>query len=741
MKKVLKCLAASALIGAVITTASCKKGDNPTGSTDGGSVASNEYVKGDLNNGTVELSVHYTNSGYHFTPSYQGTSQVTGIGGESLVKGNLLPTWSAIAKNLNGTIVDKTAVDFADAKTEWKNYNEKGFGGIDLIMVDGMGSSNGYTAAANSGKLQDIGSLIDEGKLPNFKIWLDSQGGYEGAMWNSMKAADGKVYFLPYFDGLNNVEKVWLMNPEYIEKILDSDNTNGMNEAAAVGNNVGGFQAAVPSMSNEVLNLGDNKTVTVNYTKSVITKQNELSTKNGKSYAEVLRQHIDDVYGANIGSGKLYSKRSEIFTSQYACYNADDLIALMRCVVNNASYLTNGKQKTMYAFVPRTGEGNRLKQMAEFMNIWGQRGVSAESGKLYFDSDGKLHDARTELSTYDNLDRMNALYNEGFFPSTFIKGYGDQVKTEWRSNCIKAGNVFSLYDYTTTSSASNQDVQGPDKSASNLIPMLPAVVKWDDGDNSTGYFHFSEDNRSLKTNGWSIPKTADVDNACKVADYIWCPEGADLQDYGPNTTDYRTAVTEYDEHLNRVAGAGTFNVNGSPCVKWSEKVINKSYGDGSSSDSFKANWNNFIRKYVGSTQGIGHVRSAGNDVQVTLSQKAQDGIQKINNAITAGGMVVARTDGGSHKTNLFYYSVPTGFSLTAADTTAIQNEAANTTVDNFWKDDSSANGKVVYCYWIIEGKSGTNVTAVTGSFDSFKGLFERVNNTYLKACQEAYYRK
>ena len=104
-------------------------------------------------------------------------------------------------------------------------------------------------------------------------------------------------------------------------------------------------------------------------------------------------------------------------------------------------------------------------------------------------------------------------------------------------------------------------------------------------------------------------------------------------------------------------------------------------------------------------------------------------------------MVVARTDGGSHKNNLFYYSVPTGFSLTAADTTAIQNEAANTTVDNFWKDDSSANGKVVYCYWIIEGKSGTNVTAVTGSFDSFKGLFERVNNTYLKACQEAYYRK
>lgn len=741
MKKVLKCLAASALIGAVITTASCKKGDNPTSSTGGSSVVKNDYVRGNLNNATVELSVHYINSSYHFTPSYQGTSQVTGIGGESLVKGNLLPTWSEIAKNLNGTIVDTTAVDQTTAQKEWENYNDKGFGGIDLIMADGMGSKNGYTVAANSGKLQDIGSLIDAGKLPNFKIWLDSQGGYDGSLWNSMKAADGKVYYLPYFDGLNNLEKMWLMNQEYIEKILDSENTNGMNEKAAVGNNVGGFQAAVPTMTNEVLNLGDNKTVTVNYTKSVITKQNELSTKTGKSYAEVLRKHIDDVYGSNIGSGKLYSKRSEIFTSQYACYNADDLIALMRCVVNNASYLTSGKQTTMYAFVPRSGEGSRLKQMSEFMNIWGQRGVSAESGKLYFDAKGNLHDARTESSTYDNLDRMNALYNEGFFPSTFIKGYGDQAKGEWRSNGIKAGNVFSIYDYNATSTSSNQDVQGEAKSASNLIPMLPAVVKWDDGDDSTGYFHFSEDNRALKTGGWSIPKTADIDQACIVADYIWCPEGADLQDYGPNTTDYRAAVTEYDEHYNRIAGAGTINVNGAPCVKWSDKVINASYGDGSGSDSFKGNWNNFVRKYVGSTQGIGHVRSDGVDLQSTLSVKAQDGLQKLNNAIVAGGMFLARTDGGSHSDNLFYYSVPSGFALTTQETTAIQNESANTTVDNFWKDDSTANQKVVYCYWIMEGKTGTNVTAVTGSFDSFKGLFTKVNSTYLAACQAAYYRK
>ena len=748
MKKVLKCLATTALIGAVVATASCKS-DAPEGSASGSTVNGgsttetkvSHYTKGNLNGKTVTLSVHYVNSSYHFTPSYQGTDAVTGIGGESLVKGNLLPTWSEIAKNLGGTIKDATKVDKDSAKKEWEDYNNGGFGDIDLIMVDGMDTSNGYTVASTTGKLQDIGSLIEQGKLPNFKIWLDSQGGFDGALWNSMKASDGKVYYIPYFDGLNNIEKMWLMNQAYIEKLLDTEKTDGMNTAKAVGNNVGGFQAAVPSMTNEVLNLGDNKTVTVNYAKSVITKQNELATKSGKSYVEALRQHIDEVYGDYIGQGKLYSKRSEIFTSQYACYNADDLVALMRCVVNNASYLTDGKQTTMYAFAPRTGEGNRLKQMTEFMNIWGQRGVSAESGKLYFDSEGNIHDARLEDQTYTNLDRMNALYNEGFFPSTFIKGYGDQVKGEWRSNGIKAGNLFAVYDYSSTSSAANQDVQGADKSASNLVPMLPAVVNWNDGDASTGYFHFSEDNRSLKNGGWSIPKTADIDAACTVADYIWSPEGADLQDYGPNNTSYRAAVTKYDENGNRLAGDGTISVSGSSVVKWSDKVINGSFGAGSGSDSFKGNWNNFVRKYVGSTQGIGHVRSSGVDLQCTLSSKVQAGVQKLNNALASGGMYLATTNGGSKPENMFYYSVPTSFAFTTDETTAIQNEAANTTVNNFWKDDSSANGKVVYCYWISAGKTSSNVTAITGSFESFKALFPKVDSTYLKACNSAYYRK
>ncbi len=756
MKKLGKVLAAGALAASALTVVACSGGNNTTtagGTTAGGSTTTAggsttttggstlKYTKGNLGGKSVQLSVHYTTSGLHLTPSYQGATAVTGLGGESLIKGNILPSWQAIAKNLNGTIEDVTDVSKKDAKAEWAAYNEdinKGFGGIDLIMVDGMGSSHGYTTAVNNGKLQDIGALVEAGKLPNFKTWLDTQGGLDGALWRSMKAANGKVYFLPYFDGYNNVEKMWLMNQAYIEKLLDTDEVAGLSESPAKGTNPGAFQAAVPSMTNEKIDLGGGKSVTVTYSKSAVAKQNELSTKNGKTYVQSLREHLQDVYGKYVGQGKLYAKYSEIFTSQYACYNADDLIALMRCVVNNAQYLT-GKDQNLYAFVPRTGEGNRLKQMTEFMNIWGQRGVSAESGKLYFDNEGNLHDMRIEDSSYENLDRLNVLYNEGFFPAEFIGGNG-AVKTEWRAQCVKEGTTFALYDYNATSTVYNSDVNK--NSVSDMIAMLPPVVNWNDGEASTGYYHFTEDNRSLKTGGWAMPVTADVDAACAVADYLWMPEGADIQDYGPNDTNYRAAVTQYDANGNRVAGAGTMKVNGQDVVKWSDKVLNASLGE-TNNDKFQGNWNNFMRGYVGSTQGVGHLRSDGVDYQSTLSLKAKAGLEKLNAAIQDGGLICASTVGSSiNPDNLFFYSVPTVFAITAQDQTAIQNEKANTPVDNFWKDDKSADGKVVYCRWIISGKSAAEVIAVTGtSFDSYKENFAKVKSTYVKAYEDAYYAK
>ena len=57
-----------------------------------------------------------------------------------------------------------------------------------------------------------------------------------------------------------------------------------------------------------------------------------------------------------------YSKLSEIFTGAKACYNTDDLIALLRCVKANPKFLTGDQTMTsdkMGPIAPRSAENKR----------------------------------------------------------------------------------------------------------------------------------------------------------------------------------------------------------------------------------------------------------------------------------------------------------------------------------------------------------------------------------------------
>ena len=710
-----KIIAASAVLLCASTLAAC--GENQGSS-----------INKEPTNNKVSVSVHYINSGYHFSPSYRGNSQVEGVGGEVLTTGTLLPTWQEFEKNLGIDIDDNTRVQDSEVKKEWEYYLQKGFDGLDIAMTDGQYSIN----AANTGKLFSIDTLLDEGMLPNFAKWLDKEGGgRNGDLWKSMKSADGQVYYLPFFDGINNLEKMWLMNESYIQKLLDDELPSNLDTKAAKESN---FEAQVPTFNQdvEISVNGKASKVHVQYDKSIVTIQNELQTKNGQTYVQALRDYIDKIYkpGEN---NEVYKKRSEIFTSEAACYNADELVALMRCMINNPHFL-NGTDK-LYAFAPRSGQGSRLKQMMEFTNIWGQRGVSAEHGRLYFGADQQLHDARTDESTYENLDKLHELYKEGFFPDNFYKGYGGtNPQTEWRSNLMKSGQVFSLYDYNATSTAYNGDSLEGSKSI--LKPMLPPVAKWEDADTNTPeYFHFSEDNRALKSGGWAI--MADTDalyETCKLADYMWCDEGADIINFGPNNESYRKAVTTYDPTTGeRQSGAGTIDLGGNTVVAWGDKVFATKYENG---DSFASNWSNFLQKYIGSGFGIGHMVSSGCDYQATTSKAAQEGLSKVTSAITSG---VFRVCTSATVTDKFLSSVPSSFALSSANQTAIQNSKDCTTMAKFWDNSSKeANGNVIYCYWICNGKTDTNVTGVITSFETFKTTFKTVDSIYLQAYKLAY---
>lgn len=737
MKKIVKVLAASALVASALTVVSCKDNDTTTtggsGTTDTGTT-STRWVTGNGNGTTVDLNLRYMNGTENYGVTYRQTDATTGLGGENLQQDTLLPAWSEIQKNLNVKIEEGSDFSAADVKTMWENYNNGGFKNngnqlIDLIMADGTESGN----AAKNGKLYSIDELLDRGLLPNFQRWLNTVGGGKsGANWSAMKSGDGKVYYTPYFAGeFGTVEKNFMMNTDMVRKLLDEENPNFDTKAAATSN----FQAHVPSMNNEKIAVSDNgtkKEIIVSFNKSIITIQNELSTKNGKTYTEALRNYIDDVYGSYIGAGKLYKTRSEIFTSEQACYNADDLIALMRCVQNNPQLLTG--TDLIVTMAPRAKAANRQAQILQLASIWGVQGLAGEKGRLYYAKDGKLYDGRTQTATYKALDDLHELYNEGLFPQRYYTGLNNDTASDtWRKTYLMSGQLFMMYDFNAGTTAFNSDAK-PTSKTKNFEAVMPPVANWDDGEGTgeNNYFHYTEDILSLKAGGFCIPKTTDnLEGACAVMDYMWCPEGNDLQDYGPNNTYYRNGVTRYDENGDRIAdnydastnpNGGTMSLGGSKfCVMWSKNVTEN--------PDFISGWNNFCRKMIGTTHGLGHQRSAGMDIQTTVSQVGRDGFAKLTSAVSAK---VLRT-AGEAGTGIFQ-SVPTNITVKTTADEAIKANLKTQTMEKFWKE--SKNDTTYYSYWICEGSNGDNVKvgySALGGLDGFYASFAEVDQIYLYA--------
>lgn len=722
MKKILNVLAVSAIVGIGLTAAtSCTGSEDPLSG--------------------VDVNVHYVNGSTHMGVSYREDTQTTGLGGETLQQGKLLPTWSAIGTNLDLNIRD--AADYSlGVSDEWDYYIQNGFKtskkrNIDLMMADG----NKSATAANSGLLYSIDELMDQGLLPNFKNWLETKGGGKnGANWASMKSTDGKVYYTPYFAGeYGTVEKNFMFNVDMVKWLLDDNSDAWERKPKAVTYDTATilkdskFQPHIESRSKEKIHVSVNgvKTeVEVDYSSNAIEKQNAKATKNGVSLVEALKDHIDKSYGHLIGEGdgKIYKTRSEIFTSEAACYNADDLVALMRCVKTNPKYLTG--EDTVVVMANRAAAANRQVQILQLASIWGLKGLAGEKEKLYYDKNGELQDARTDEATYTALNDLHELYEEGMFPSEYYKGLNGSTDGDtYRKTYMLSGQLFMMYDFNAGTTAFNSDANS-DSKTHDFQACMPPVAKWDAGDcGENTYFHYTEDILALKSGGYCIPKTCDnLEAACKIMDYTWCDEGADLQDYGPNTTSYRMGVTTYDDNGNRVQNnynetsnptGGTMSLGGSAfCVMFSKNV--------SDNPTFKKGWNDFCRMMIGSTHGVGHQRSAGMDIQTTVSQIGRDSFAKLTSAVSCK---VLRTAGEAGKG--IFQAVPSNFAIAASDTARIDSTNSTTNMASFWKE--SKNTATYYSYWICHGSEYESINSLVGDYNTFKATFSEVDSIYLSA--------
>ncbi|MCR5786800.1 MAG: hypothetical protein K6G28_03795 [Acholeplasmatales bacterium] len=693
-----------------------------------GSCKKTEKIKA---SGDIDVSINYKGT-VQSGVSYNGTTTKTLTSGVTLQKGDITPTWKCFGEKLTAlsgnTVTIREGNDYStkEYKNDWANYNTKGFvspTGEQLDLV--MGDSNMYTTAVNSGNLTSIDDKLDS--MPNFKKWVDNHE----AIWNSMKSNDGHVYFTPYFDGLDSIEEMQVMNTKFVELLLDTN--DGFDTATTI---TSVYTPTVKETADQEVTVGtgDNKNVapkkvTVHITEAnnAVAKQNALTTKNGATLVQALKEALIAEYGDNLaksaggraeGDAVIWNKLSELFTGVKATYTTDDMVALLRCVKANPVKLT-GKQQEMNPLVPRTAEGKRTIKLNSLIAWWGHKGMDSENGKLFFDEDGTLQDARTQAGTYDGLEELGKLYQEGLFVKNYTQDSKGTAggKTEFRSAMMMNGTAFMLYDYNATSSVYNHDAgqAGNTNENFNYQPVLAPIVKWSSKDlNYKGvnlkdkYFRFSESNRTLKSGGWAIPTTSDnVDSALALMDYMFTEEGARIQDFGPDDGHYWTAGKldgfADDQPIINADLLNDVNTNGT------------------------YTWNDYYRIYIGSTQGIGHVRHDALDMQVTLGQSAKAGIANVKAAISADVEILVQSSVNTANTSRFFQSVPTNIPLNADEET----KAAGDAVKGFTKIWNTSDAEPACIKYVMVGDKALDVENGFKSRAEMEAAFDACNLNYL----------
>jgi putative aldouronate transport system substrate-binding protein len=591
------------------------------------------YEKGTV----LRMAVGYNNSktGLRFDPEVAGEG-VTLADGKTYHSGDFKPTWVAVQDLLGISIEDKYQGQSAAKEFDyWKEQLDQ----VDMVS----GTAAKLSENGEAGLLVNIGEYLDQ--MPHFKAYLDANPIVRLSITGNVD--NGAIYFSPYFDGVDDIEKMPLMRTDWVEKLLNGEGAFAADASKELKAAV--YQPYMPTSGKVEIDVvkADGsavETIAKDYDAAgnIIATMNAAGTIDGVAAVNMLRDYIDKAYNGYYGTN-----RADLFIGQNAAWDADELVALLRCVVANPQTL-NGTDKIEGLFSREENNTARRADMFRFAGIlFGVRGLESRQDYLYVGTDGDLHDARQEVATYDALGRMHALVEEGLISTAFVNN--EEVKTE---NYLEQDLGFMHYDYNQTQTVYNATKLDNAAGEKYMAVMVP-VARWFDGTNEDGvYMRFTESWRSVKTDGWGISKagvgsdTNKLNAALTLIDYAYSDEGTIMMSYGPEAF--------------RKAGE-TFMFNG----KEMPVIADATYAE--LWEKASGNYTNYARQYLGST--LSFMKSQAFEYQCT-HEVGKEGAAKISTAIALGTIkhpLLAVAD------NAWYTSVPTVLPTTKEDNQALGN--------------------------------------------------------------------
>ena len=612
---------------------------------------------------------------------------ITLANGVTYNTGDLKPTWVAVQDTLGIKFISVYQGNGASAEFDyWKEQMNN----VDVLS----GTAAKLSEAGESGLVVNIADYLDQ--MPNFKAYLDANPIVKLSITGNTDT--GAIYFSPYFDGVNDIERMPLMRIDWVKKLLD-----GEGEFAAEACKDTTAPVYTPYMPTEgtveietpTADGTATQTLTKNYDKAgnIIAKMNEKGTMSGVEAVNMLRTYIDEAYDGYYGT-----ERSNLFIGQDAAWDADELVALLRCVVANPQTL-NGTDTVQGLFSREDGNNQRRVDMFRFAgHLFGVRGLESRQDYLYVDTDNELKDARQEVATYEALARMNTLVQEGLISEAFVNG--EDVKTkDYLSNDLG----FMHYDYNQTQTIYNDDDSVLQDGEAYEAVMVP-VALWQDGTEGGTYMRFTESWRSVKTDGWGISiagvgdSTDKLNAALALIDYAYSPEGTIRMSYGPDefikTNDDGTYVT--------------FMFNGQEMPEIADATRAELW------EKASGNYTNYARQYLGST--LSFMKSQAFEFQCT-TEAGREGAGKISTAIALGTIKHPEL---ALAENPWYTSVPTVLPTTKAENDELGGFTDLTSKFQAGKDQENILVDIIAKGFTVEGM-GSAEEAATYVADNMKG--------------------
>ena len=634
-----------------------------------------------------------TKTGLFFDAGVAGDG-VTLADGNTYHAGDLKPTWVAVQNTLGVVFENLYQGNSATKEFDfWKERLEE----VDLIS----GTAAKLSENGEAGDIVNLAEHLD--KMPNFKAYLEQSPIVRLSITGNTDT--GAIYFSPYFDGVNDIERMPLMRVDWVQKLLDGEGAftaDASNKVAAAV-----YQPYMPTAGKveiDVVNLEG--TAVEKIAKDYDAAGNIVANMNaaeldGVAVVNMLREYIDKAYNGYYGT-----QRSNLFVGQNAAWDVDELVALLRCVVANPQTL-NGTDSVQGLFSREDDNNQRRVDMFRFAGVlFGVRGLESRQDFLYVDTDGMLHDARQEVAAYEAMERMNAMAQEGLISKSFLDTSKESTKTMLENDL-----GFMHYDYNQTQTVYNETaLQDGEKYMAVMVP----VAKWYDTEEGT-YMRFTESWRSVKTDGWGISvkgiagDEAKLNKALALIDYAFSEEGQILMSYGPD------AFIKKNDDGSYV----TFNFNG----KEMPVIADATYAE--LWEKASGNYTNYARQFLGST--LSFAKSQAFEYQCTHNV-GKEGAGKLSVAIGLGTIKhpeLAVTE------NPWYTSVPTVLPNTKAETDEI-----NALTDLTQKYNAAKGGQN---YFVDQIVNGYTVEGMLSAEESAKYVEDTMGGfTYLLNKQDAW---